>query len=48
MNPNPLNRFLDFNHDGKIDETEEFIGYMIMQEVTKEEDEAEEEVCPTK
>ena len=42
MNPTPVNSFLDFNHDGKVDDTESFIGYMIMQEVTKEEDEEEE------
>ncbi len=38
MKPDPLKSFLDFNKDGKIDATEEFIGFKMFQEVFKDED----------
>ena len=38
MKTDPLNSFLDFNRDGKIDASENFMGFMIFQEIFKDED----------
>lgn len=38
MKPDFLNRFMDLNGDGEIDIGESFMGFKIMQEVTKEEE----------
>ena len=47
MNTDPLNSFLDFNGDGEVDASEQFMGYMIFREIFKEEDEdSEEEETP--
>lgn len=32
----------DFNHDGKVDPTEEYLAYKIWEEMTREEEEKEE------
>ncbi len=32
MTVNSWNGFLDFNGDGKVDASEEFLGYMMMQD----------------
>ena len=38
MKSDPWNSFLDFNVDGKIDASENFMGFMMFQEIFKEED----------
>lgn len=38
MKKDPKNGFLDFDRDGKTDGTEEYLGYMIMQDVTENDD----------
>lgn len=38
MKPGPMNSFLDFNGDGKIDAAENFMGFMMFQEIFKDED----------
>ena len=38
-----LNSFLDFNKDGNIDASEEFMGFMMFQESTKKEPEEDED-----
>ncbi len=38
MKPDFLNRFMDLNGDGKIDLGEEYLGFKIMNEVFKDED----------
>lgn len=44
MKPGPTNSFLDFNGDGKVDAAENFMGFMMFQEIFKdEEDEADTE-----
>ena len=39
MKSDPWNSFLDFNGDGRIDASENFMGFMMFQEIFKEEDE---------
>ncbi len=38
MKPDFLNRFKDINSDGKIDLGEEFLGFQMMNEVFKDEE----------
>ena len=38
MKPDPLNGFLDFNKDGKIDASEDFMGFMMFKEIFRDED----------
>ena len=43
MKTDPLNSFLDFNGDGKVDASENFLGYMMFREIFNDEDENSEE-----
>ncbi len=43
MKPDFLNRFMDINSDGKIDLKEEFLGFQMMNEVLKDEDDGKTE-----
>lgn len=43
MKTDPLNSFLDFNGDGKINAAESFMGFMMFQESIKEKPEGNNE-----
>ncbi len=38
MKADPMNSFLDFNGNGKIDVSENFMCFMMFQEIIKDED----------